>query len=838
MFSPPLYIVRKFSFRHLMNCDFHLELSQEEDQKFHIKQQDNLLFRQIRLITQNISKFNPYVVFVDCKGSSNYKDELSRLVLDGLYLNGKRFIVGESSASMTRTSMLSFVDESISETLEQRVRMGINLNKTVLSKYYAYRGLLLSSCHCLTDWLPKIVIVPDYYRVIPAQKIKYVYDNEIPFTDKDGNQRVWKQKDISQTIKDIEINVFDGCGIHHPAISQQVKQIIGSKTDMTSILWRAPYIKGVTHEVDYESYFYEFGVTHVEDIWGTKHDLKEPMIIMTESMYKGKKYFQNHNDFRDWQYYWEKFQEFSHCIGVAKWNFSKDEEPIYTRANYQILQDLNLPYDEFAKLAKKSVDVITRIVNGDPVATYCFLGLYSDRHKPLNGYTRAILKNPEMLKESGVRNYLIHLIDKYRDEMKCGKLWLKSCFKFLVPDLMMFLQHIAGQEITGCLQSDEFYSNNIYGDYSGEFLIERNPHICKSEHVILKAISPPETGKYFSNLSNICMINGNSITPQRLNGADFDGDLVLVVDNKIMKSGVDRKASIVMDIDDKITCLEELDTKENRLSLILRTMNNLIGETSNCATAYHNKIPKSKESKEKYESYVDLLSVVNGKAIDFAKTGVLFQIPRHIAKYGRPLPYFMRYAGEYYMGMKKLSKSRSNLNRLCWDLEKWDRSIRYKRNYSDFDYTIMIDLNIGYDSEHFAKIEEIYLTFCKEMEELAKDQAFVRNYDFHSDELQGVISRNDAKHFMINWQFYYDKYKKLCMECCSDQRELANIAVILCYEKYPKKNRKFLWRVAEDGILKNLKQTPVRLPIRSDNGAFEYLGNRYDLVECKWEEII
>lgn len=76
-----------------------------------------------------------------------------------------------------------------------------------------------------------------------------------------------------------------------------------------------------------------------------------------------------------------------------------------------------------------------------------------------------------------------------------------------------------------------------------------------------------------------------------------------------MLSGVDRDCAITIDVDDKITVLEEEYTKENIFKLILRTMNSLIGETSNCATAYHNKLPKSEEQKQKYDEYIDLLSV-------------------------------------------------------------------------------------------------------------------------------------------------------------------------------------------------------------------------------------
>lgn len=83
-----------------------------------------------------------------------------------------------------------------------------------------------------------------------------------------------------------------------------------------------------------------------------------------------------------------------------------------------------------------------------------------------------------------------------------------------------------------------------------------------------------------------------------------------------MMKGVDRNAPVVLDIEDKITALAEEDTMDNRVALILRTINSLIGETSNAASCYHNKVPKNLEIKKKYESYIDLLSIVNGKAIE------------------------------------------------------------------------------------------------------------------------------------------------------------------------------------------------------------------------------
>ncbi len=493
---------------------------------YYINQQDNMLFRQIRLITGDIGKYNDYIIFVDCKGGKSHKEAMVGLVHEGLWIGDRHYVVGERSASMVRTSILSFVDESISEELTRRVTMDLHIDKTVLSKWYAYRGLMLSSCHCLEDWYPRIIIVPDYEKVLPQQRIKYVYDKELTLINKEtGEPFPWKQKDIATGTQDIKINVFDGCGIHHPDITDTVRGMLDAKSDPTSILWRAPFIKGVTHEMNYTDFFAEHGITEITDVWGKKYDVSptaEPAIIMCESMYKGIKYFKNYKDKRDWEHYWNMFRKYNHCIGVAKWNFSAEEEPIYTRGNYQILQDLDLPYEEFQTLANDSCELMEKILNGDKIALYVFLGMFADSHKGMNPYMEALVKNSEMIKEEGTYKYVRSLLDKTINEMKCGKLYLKACFKFEAPDLVMLMEHIGGLPPVGCLKEDEFFTFNRNGKFNGEYLIERNPHICRSEHVILNAVNNDLTDKWCCHLVNVCMVNGNSLVAQRLSGSDFD----------------------------------------------------------------------------------------------------------------------------------------------------------------------------------------------------------------------------------------------------------------------------------------------------------------------------
>ena len=291
------------------------------------------------------------------------------------------------------------------------------------------------------------------------------------------------------------------------------------------------------------------------------------------------------------------------------------------------------------------------------------------------------------------------------------------------------------------------------------------------------------------------------------------GDTILVVDCEVMKGGVDRSVSPVIDIEDKIASLAERDSAENKLQVILRGMHSLIGESANCATTYQNKQPQTIRQKKVYEKYIDILSVVSGKAIDAAKTGVLFHIPRHIAKYGKPVPKFMKYAGEYYAGLKKFLKSQSNMNRLCFDVEKWHKSIKWARCKKNFDYTLMIDDNVETDKGIGYALELIFERYCTEYQETKKvELSMLRKYGS----------------FDFNWNDFFDRYRELCREACPNGRMLANILVRLHYEKYPRKKKNFMWYMAGDDIARNIKQADVLLPMRDEeSGKREFLGKMY-----------
>lgn len=220
--------------------------------------------------------------------------------------------------------------------------------------------------------------------------------------------------------------------------------------------------------------------------------------------------------------------------------------------------------------------------------------------------------------------------------------------------------------------------------------------------------------------------------------------------------------------------------------------------------------------------YVDVISVLTGKSIDYAKTGVLYPMPRSISKYGRPLPWFMRYASPYY-ARQTLARSCSNMNRLCWDLERWEKRLRWRRRKKGFDWNVMVDDEVTVDEKTYDKVQDIYRRFVVDIKQLSRQ---LSSGNYSSQEMSQLYGE------------CYEAYRNECRLVCPDKKKLANIVVTLAYRDHPGWNRKCIWILAGSGIVQNIEQVDIDLPERDEHGEYEYLGRHYSLVHIHAEDDI
>lgn len=110
-----------------------------------------MLLRQIRIVSNNYDDYNPFIVFIDATGAQSKPKVVHHLIEHGAKIGKYHFSFGDRSASMIRQFIFSMVESHIWPEVDKRISMDLSFKDapTVLSKYYAYRGLVLSSCHCI-----------------------------------------------------------------------------------------------------------------------------------------------------------------------------------------------------------------------------------------------------------------------------------------------------------------------------------------------------------------------------------------------------------------------------------------------------------------------------------------------------------------------------------------------------------------------------------------------------------------------------------------------------------------------------------------------------------------
>ena len=217
------------------------------------------------------------------------------------------------------------------------------------------------------------------------------------------------------------------------------------------------------------------------------------------------------------------------------------------------------------------------------------------------------------------------------------------------------------------------------------------------------------------------------------------------------------------------------------------------------------------------------------------KTGVIFYPPKSVIKYAKPSPAFMKDISPYYANMKKLSYAPSNMNLLSKNITKWAKGIKFSKPSKPFDYKFMKDDSIKLNVKTYAEIEELYKEFQQELNSLKRQQKMSYSdpsyYNYFSNE-----SKNNIANSLIDWNSVFIKYKTLAKKICPQEKELANYALTLCYEK-ESSDKNFAWIVAENGILENCGATEFMLPIKDKFGEYEYLGKRYSLAPYKYQDL-
>lgn len=168
---------------------------------------------------------------------------------------------------------------------------------------------------------------------------------------------------------------------------------------------------------------------------------------------------------------------------------------------------------------------------------------------------------------------------------------------------------------------------------------------------------------------------------------------------------------------------------------------------------------------------------------------------------------------------KKMPVGMANslMNKIAWKIEKEFDHIKQENNKElVFDYTILKS-DYDYDKTTYNNIKSVYKDYIKELQ------------DFN---ISNKTDRKSKDECMMKRLQFKENFKKKAIEKCTNEKELANILVDMCYGE--SLNKQFAWDICGNIFVDNLLENNnniVQYVSQDDNGDIEYGYEYFSLIE-------
>lgn len=451
------------------------------------------------------------------------------------------FIPFDKSGNMSRNSRITFIREDYFQDMNKRLNLGIDFSQisVVLSKYYAYRGLYLSSSkridHEDIKITPETLIIINEKRVngngsyllgrgneinipiVTAEEIVTAEGKESGNTNKSN----WKFKDAEIKAREYVQTPFDGVGMISPEYAGRINEKLHI-SGATSFQVRMPFIKGMLHKVNFKSFIEEYDEEGWEekkydyvDAFGITRNLKEAHILLTESMFKGMKWIKEYCDEKNikdpMEFYCDALNKYRHSLYVGGTNLPYGHSK-YTHLSYQMVNTLKLSDEEFEKVMKSTKEFVkdplqyVKEWNSEEAIDF----EDSDRKKlesKTPTWKKAVIKDETFQNDIYIAEQLKNIQKGLITKIANGKIPVIGQTRYLCRDLMPLLALLlknpkkVGEFYRRCLfmrfylplgkkDAGIFKGNKNY-KYSGYAAFFRSPHLARNEECLLQPFLKP-----------------------------------------------------------------------------------------------------------------------------------------------------------------------------------------------------------------------------------------------------------------------------------------------------------------------------------------------------------
>lgn len=204
----------------------------------------------------------------------------------------------------------------------------------------------------------------------------------------------------------------------------------------------------------------------------------------------------------------------------------------------QFIQCYDLNDEQIDELIQPTIDEIHDILRLDWRKAVLFLKGKNVKESTVeqmdNDFSKALMADRRIMDDPFVTKKIYELIGRRIRDAKIGVVNVHGNFSIICGDPYALCQSMFGLPVTGLLKAGELY-NKYWLDVGAEKVAcFRAPMSC-AENVRKLTISRSEEAQYwFQHINTVTMLNAWDCTTHALNGADKDGDLVMLTDNRIL----------------------------------------------------------------------------------------------------------------------------------------------------------------------------------------------------------------------------------------------------------------------------------------------------------------
>lgn len=541
------------------------------------------------------------------KNKAAIREELYK---NGFICDGVKYVRYKRSAGSSRVGKCLFVMECLESRMARWDRCGLTIKKgapIMLSEYEAYISLPMSSI------IDTMVIEPE--NILLVEDYKSVFnDNVVAVEEVDGKLVATEREEV------IENAIWDGESLMDISL-------FGKYADKGMLLLRNRFFKTCAFNTNIQQWFEDNGITDVSQLKGftLATDIKQVKLITTPSSVKYLKL----GTMEQW------LENIEHTFGIVKYEKKTHFfDGRMVQCHYQLLNTLQLTREDVQVLLQPSIDYIGAIRSDPAVLRYHIGYAYKDDEEGMkvcknkNEIVFNLLGiNDKFAQTKIYKDFRDAIVKGFYRNLKRGHILLNGNYSTLLGNGFELLQAAIGVfNEKGIIKKGELHSKRF--GYGTMVLGTRSPHVTMGNVLLAKNVESPLIDKYFNMTEEIVYVNSiEDNLLQRLSGCDFDSDILLLTDNKLL---IERASQNYNTYKVPTNCVSSQKTKrhytpEDKADLDIKTSINKIGEIVNLSqqlnSIYWERLHNGVSLEDNKELYNDIckLDVLSGIEIDKAK---------------------------------------------------------------------------------------------------------------------------------------------------------------------------------------------------------------------------